>query len=125
MGHKIELLPSTTTTDIEIRQVHSALNVWLDVENIMWRQCSRNFWLIEGDRNTSFFHTKATNRKQRNTIHGLCDANEEWQENELRIEQITMEYFSNMFHSNGPTDTTKLIDVVEPIISIDMNNFLT
>ena len=121
----LETLPSTLATDTEISEVHSALNVWLDAENTMWRQRSRNFWLTEGDRNTSFFHTKATNRKQRNTIHGLCDANGEWQENELLVEQIAVEYFSDMFRSNGPTDTTTLIEAIEPVVSIDMNNFLT
>ena len=30
-----------------------------------------------------------------------------------------------MFHSNGPTDTTELIDVVEPVVYANMNNFVT
>lgn len=30
-----------------------------------------------------------------------------------------------MFCSNGPTDTTILIEAVEPVVSTDMNNFLT
>lgn len=120
----LEMLPSSLAIGIEIRQVCSALNVWVDAEDTMWKQCSRNFWLIEGDRNTCFFHTKATNRKQQNTIHGLCDANGKWQENELRVEQITV-YFSNMFRSNGPMDTITLIKVGEPIVSTNMNTFLT
>ena len=33
-----------------------------------------------------FFHAKATNCKQRNAIHGLYDANGDWQEDETRIE---------------------------------------
>ena len=91
----------------------------------MWKQRSRNFWLIEGDRNISFFHIKAINRKQRNTIHGLCDANGDWQKDDFQIEQITMDYFSNIFCSQGPTDATTLIYDVDPVVSTDINNFLT
>ena len=59
VGHKIdslqkrlqmlETLPSTLATDTEISDICSALNVWLDAENTMWRQRSRNFWFTEGD----------------------------------------------------------------------------
>ena len=41
------------------------------------------------------------------------------------ILQIVVKYFSDMFHSNGPTDTTTLIEAIEPFVSTDMNNFLT
>ena len=68
VGHKIdslqkrlqmlETLPSTLATDTEISDICSALNVWLDAENTMWRQRSRNFWFTEGDWNTSFFHKR-------------------------------------------------------------------
>ena len=75
-------------TDGEIKEVREALNVWLDAESTMWRQRSRNFWLTDGDRNKRFFHTKATNWKQRNTIHGICDSNGIWQEDEQHVENI-------------------------------------
>ena len=51
-------------TDREIFEVRKMLNTWLDAENTMWKQRSRNFWLIDRDRNTSFFHAKTTNWKQ-------------------------------------------------------------
>ena len=41
-------------TDREIKEVRDALNVWLDAESTMWRQCSPNFWLTDKDRNTNF-----------------------------------------------------------------------
>ena len=41
------------------------------------------------------------------------------------ILQIAVKYFSDMFHSNGPTDTTTLIEAIEPFVSTNMNNFLT
>lgn len=40
-------------------------------EDTFWRQRSKVTWAREGDRNTSFFHSIATTRKEKNMIHGL------------------------------------------------------
>lgn len=69
---------SGVATIEEIRSAKIDLNVWLDVEETMWKQRSRNMWLKLGDKNTSFFHTKASNRKARNYIMGLTDLDGVW-----------------------------------------------
>nr|POF03160.1 hypothetical protein CFP56_74687 [Quercus suber] len=78
----LEKQPSSMETANKIRDVCKALNVWLDVESTIWKQRSRNFWLTDGDRNTSFFHTKATNQKQCNVILDICDLDGVWQDDE-------------------------------------------
>ena len=45
----------------------------LDREAKMWAQRSKIQWLCDGDKNTRFFHSKATQRRQRNYIKGLYD----------------------------------------------------
>ena len=47
-----------------------------------------------GNRNTSFFHTKVSNRKQQNWIQGLEDENELWQEGMDEMEYVATQYFS-------------------------------
>lgn len=47
------------------------LNVLLDKENHMWSQRSHVQWLTNGDRNTSYFHGVAAQRKHKNFIKGI------------------------------------------------------
>ena len=74
----LKLSTSLKTTQIE-------LNCWLEKEDEMWRQRSRINWLQSGDRNTRFFHEKASTRFKKNLIDRLLDAGGRWQEDEARI----------------------------------------
>ena len=44
---------------------------WALLEEIMWRQKSREVWLKEGDRNTRFFHKMANFHRKHNDITRL------------------------------------------------------
>ena len=108
-----------------IRQVRQSLNAWLDIDEVMWKQRSRINFLKEGDQNTSFFHTKASNRKQRNWIQGLEDEYGLWQEGIHEIEYVATQYFSTLFTSSQPGEMTKLLNAISPTVMDAMNLMLT
>ncbi|XP_073280655.1 uncharacterized protein [Primulina huaijiensis] len=62
-----------------------------------WRQRAKQYWLKEGDRNTRFFHTSASARKQTNKISGLKDADGHWQDEQNNICGVVQNYFQNLF----------------------------
>ncbi|KAH9770469.1 putative reverse transcriptase/RNA-dependent DNA polymerase [Citrus sinensis] len=64
-------------------QIH---NILLD-EEIYWRHRARADWLQAGDRNTKFFHSKATTRKRKNKIWGVEDKNGVWTEDGEAVER--------------------------------------
>lgn len=47
-------------------------------------------WLVSGDKNTSFFHVKASKCFQRKTIVGLCDEASLWQTKDRVMECIML-----------------------------------
>lgn len=50
------------------RELHVQLDLVLSQEEILWQQKSRCQWLVQGDRNTKYFHIKAIARRRRNRV---------------------------------------------------------
>ncbi|RVX16087.1 LINE-1 reverse transcriptase-like [Vitis vinifera] len=44
---------------------------WVKLEEIHWRQLSRELWLREGDRNTGYFHRMANAHRRRHTMERI------------------------------------------------------
>ena len=59
-------------------QLRRELNILLDKEKRMWFKQLRALWLVEGDRNTRFFHGVATQCKRKNFIKGIRDRHGAW-----------------------------------------------
>ena len=76
-------------------QIHSELEMVLDQERDLWALKSRINWMIQGDRNTSFFHVSALARRRRNHIASIKDERGDW----ITREREVMEYFRKGFIS--------------------------
>ena len=108
----LELQPLSLEVIQAMRSTWIDLNYWLEKEDAMWRQRSRINWFQSGDKNTTFFHAKASAKQKRNFIEGLLDANEVWQEDENKIKEIVMDYYTNLFTSSNPSNFEELFQAV-------------
>ncbi|KAL5823208.1 hypothetical protein ACOSQ4_021108 [Xanthoceras sorbifolium] len=110
----------------DIRLVEKELDALLLQEEIYWRQRSRVSWLKFGDRNSKFFHAKASARRKVNEILGLSDERGCWHSDPGSVHRIVCEYFSSIFSSSAPSPETlrRVTQVVEPRVSSSMNALL-
>ncbi|RVW40194.1 Transposon TX1 uncharacterized 149 kDa protein [Vitis vinifera] len=53
------------------REAREEYKKWVLLEEVTWRQKSREVWLKEGDRNTSFFHRMANAHRRRNNMERI------------------------------------------------------
>ncbi|KAL9664105.1 hypothetical protein QQ045_019502 [Rhodiola kirilowii] len=89
--------PRTEESATQEATLSGELDEWMEREELYWRQRSRAEWLKYGDRNTSFFHAKASQRRRRNHIDRLKD--QMGCESEEGTVSIVTNYFINIFHS--------------------------
>lgn len=65
-------------------------------EELLWFQKSREDWLTQGDRNTSYFYSRTLNRRKRNKISGLV-IDFEWCFDEERLQLHMREFFKDLY----------------------------
>ena len=107
-----------------IRDLNSEINAHLHKEEIHWRQRSRVVWIQAGDKNTKYFHFRATQRQRKNRIHGLFDSNNIWQEEASSVAHTTEQYFKDIFSTSHPPQIDHTIDSMEAVVTQEHNSTL-
>ena len=69
------------------------------LEEEYWAMKARILWLVEGDRNTTFYHTLALVRRRHNRIPCMKDRMDNWLNGEREIVDFIRKGFSKLFTS--------------------------
>jgi hypothetical protein len=92
----------------------------LEQEETKWRQRAKEEWLRHGDRNTKFFHASATQRRSRNLISKIVDA-QGGECNTLEgIEHAFVSYYKALFTSANPQTIEECTSAFERKVTLAM-----
>jgi hypothetical protein len=84
------------------QEIVQKLSGMLEQEEVMWRHRSRVQWLAAGDKNTSFFHLRASQRQKKNRIAMLMTGSDgmvETRDHELCL--MASEFYQELYTSEG------------------------
>ena len=79
----------------------------------------------DGDRNTKFFHCRATQRKRKNFISGIRNHSDLWCTEKDQISDVFVKYYSELFSSSDPEPLMAELASIPHVVTEEMNNILT
>jgi hypothetical protein len=125
-SHLSTLNSSSTTTDHlqEGRYIEQKLCELFEREEIMARQRSRVDWLREGDRNTAFFHARASTRRRSNKINCLIKKDGTRCEDKKEIKTMARDFYMNLFLSEPNVNVEVILDAISTKVDQSTNEEL-
>ena len=103
-----------------IHEVRKEINELMRHEEVFWWQCSRSIWLPVGDRNTKFFHQRASQRRRKNTIEGMNDNSGRWCTDTRAIAGIVEEYYKNLFTASNNLNMDDVLASMDRVVTREM-----
>ena len=81
------------TNKAEYLELSKKMDKLLQKQEIYWAQQSKVSWLKHGDKNTKKFHSKTTQRRRKNHIRGIKNAQGQWVEEIEDVVEVASDYF--------------------------------
>ncbi|KAJ1389468.1 Ribonuclease H domain [Sesbania bispinosa] len=114
--------------DEEVRKRRREIKLQIDLlwqqEEKYWGQRSRLKWLKFRDKNTQFFHATTIQRRGRNRIMKIQDAQGAWQEGTKDILKAVESQYRSLFTTSPTDDSLNFSDFVPNVISQEINSVL-
>ncbi|XP_058733806.1 uncharacterized protein LOC131605475 [Vicia villosa] len=90
----------------------------LNQEELMWYY-SRARWLVDGDRNTKYYHMQTISRRKRNRINMLRDDNGNWITKHEELKDHVTKFYKALFARNNNWCNWKQTDINFLELSMD------
>ena len=94
------------------------------LEEQLWHQRSLAHWMKSSDKNTAFFHSKASQRLRRNRIVSLRNNDGVLCTGEAKVTGLLVSYFKQLFTSSQPTYFETVLQEVPQVVTAKMNSAL-
>jgi len=119
---KVVLQGGNSSRLIELKK---EINSLMGKEERMWRQRSCTLYLKDGDRNTRYFHCRATQRRRKNLITRIKNQSNIWCTKPEEVSGMFMTYFRQLFSSSNPEIEESDLDSIPRVVTAEMNESLT
>lgn len=113
-SHNLQCLEKDVVTDF---------NNILAQEEMLWFQKSWAKWIVQGERNTRFFHLSTIIRRSKSKVTFLKNDNNEWVDNDDDISNLVQIYYVDLFRDRGTSiPINQMVPFQSQLTNVDNDN---
>ncbi|CAL1384119.1 unnamed protein product [Linum trigynum] len=121
---KIDKMRKNEAILAQRRVLENELEDILLQEEFIWKQRSKNYWLKHGDKNTKFFHRRASDRRSKNMIKKLKDEDGKICTDQEDIARCIVNFYKKLYTSDRRSGSNSVIEAVPQKVTAAMNDEL-
>ncbi|KAL0921294.1 hypothetical protein M5K25_008353 [Dendrobium thyrsiflorum] len=111
-------------SDVNFRSLHeakSSLFKLQEQEEIYWKQKAASKHLIDGDKNTKYYHALVKKNRAKNFIQKICISKGIYTEDAGEISKSVVDHFTNIFNKSFEPSAIEHFDIIPQIINLEDN----
>ena len=110
--------------NFRVLELRSEVNDLPDKENRMWFQRSWSLWTVHGDKNSKYFHSRATQRFRKNNIDDIRNSLGHWTTDSKEVADCLINYCQILVSSTGNSQLEETINIIPCLVTSGMNKQL-
>ncbi|EOX99837.1 Uncharacterized protein TCM_008802 [Theobroma cacao] len=111
----------STENRATMNKAYAQLNHLLSVEELFWQQKSSIKWLVEGKRNTKFFHMRVKKKRIKSHIFKIQNLDGSWIKEPDAVKSSVVDFFSSLMKKE-PCDMSRFDTSLIPAIIFENEN---
>ncbi|XP_023883465.1 uncharacterized protein LOC111995767 [Quercus suber] len=93
-------------------------------EEKLWQQCSKTHWMKEGDKNSKYFHHRASQRYRRNWILGLKNSRGVMCMGDDNVAVLLEDFYNELFKTSNSCNMEEVLQHIRVVVMEEMNREL-
>ena len=93
-------------------------------EEKLWHQRSKTHWMKEGDKNSRYFHHRASQRYRRNRIVRLRNSRGVMCMGDDNVASLLEEFYKELFKTSNPCNMEEVVQHTGRVVTEEMNKVL-
>ncbi|XP_026384858.1 uncharacterized protein LOC113280452 [Papaver somniferum] len=110
--HDVQI--SNATDSSTTSRLKNRLEYLYNLEELYWKDKSREVWLLEGDMNSPYFHRITLYRRKRNAISWIKNAANDILTDRASISDSFIDYFKNLYSSHPQQFQDEILQSLPP-----------